>query len=430
MLRPRLVPRRRRLQLTALIVIAALGAGIGPVTAAGGGTKTSQPAMLTPVGAGITVTPLITVGETAGDDGYVFESVPDGIAVKVRNNAIADVYVNHETSRVPFPYTPSAPTELNSQNDFDNAQVSKLALHRKSAGVLSGTMVITSDDNYQRFCSSYLATAAEGFDREILFTNEESVDWVNRIRQRLAGRHRCGRGAPVGRGRRVRHQVRRANARSGAWAATTTRTPCPSPGFDDIVMLSGDDTFTNNPSQSQLYSYIAPDADAVWNDEGDALGVPDERLQAEVRGLRARRRDLGHRAVHPGPEAHRDGTQCRWDGLDGRGCTRVAGRPVSRSRRTARHGSATRTASASMARSGSSMTGRAPRTTSSASSASRTSRTTSDRACPMSRTSSTPAGAPRLCSAPPAPPFRNSDPDLDERASLEDGPRSRTTRPR
>ena len=67
--------------------------------------------MMTAVGAGITVTPLITVGETAGDDGYVFESVPDGIAVKVRDNGVADIYVNHETSTVPFPYTPAAPTE-------------------------------------------------------------------------------------------------------------------------------------------------------------------------------------------------------------------------------------------------------------------------------------------------------------------------------
>jgi hypothetical protein len=40
------------------------------------------------------------------------------------------------------------------------------------------------------------------------------------------------------------------------------------PGFDDVVLLSGDDTFTNLPSQSQLFSYIAPDADAVWDDEG------------------------------------------------------------------------------------------------------------------------------------------------------------------
>ena len=61
------------------------------------------------------------------------------------------------------------------------------------------------------------------------------------------------------------------------------------PGFDDLVLLSGDDTFTNNPSQSQLYSYIAPDADAVWNDAGLAVGlqVDDCRATSGLRGLRA-----------------------------------------------------------------------------------------------------------------------------------------------
>ena len=265
--RLRLVPRRRRLQLTALLVIAALSVGVGPTTAAGGGTKTSQAAMMTAVGAGITVTPLITVGETAGDEGYVFESVPDGIAVKIRNNAIADVYVNHETSRVPFPYTPSAPTELNSQNDFDNAQVSLLKIHRKSAGVLTGSMVITSDENYQRFCSSYLATAAEGFDREILFTNEESVDWVNRTGEAwpaVIGADEARQSGLV-----VAYDVKSGENRP-IWGMGrhNHENSVPIPGFDDVVLLSGDDTFTNNPSQSQLYSYIAADADAVWNDQG------------------------------------------------------------------------------------------------------------------------------------------------------------------
>ena len=265
--RPRLVPRRRRLQIIALVVIAALGAGVVPATAASGGTKTTQAAMLTPVGAGITVTPLITVGETAGDDGYVFEAVPDGIAVKVRNNAVADVYVNHETSRVPFPYTPLAPTESNSQNDFDNAQVSLLKIHRKSAGVLSGSMVITSDSNYQRFCSSYLATAAEGFDREILFTNEESVDWVNRTGNAwpaVIGADEARQSGVV-----VAYDVETREDRP-IWGMGrhNHENSVPIPGFDEIVMLSGDDTFTNNPSQSQLYSYIAADTDAVWNDEG------------------------------------------------------------------------------------------------------------------------------------------------------------------
>jgi len=40
------------------------------------------------------------------------------------------------------------------------------------------------------------------------------------------------------------------------------------PGFGEVVLLTGDDTFTNSPSQSQLYSYIASGADAVWNDQG------------------------------------------------------------------------------------------------------------------------------------------------------------------
>jgi hypothetical protein len=60
-------------------------------------------------------------------------------------------------------------------------------------------------------------------------------------------------------------------------------------GYDDLVVLSGDDTFTSGPltdptvvpptnpptqlvpSQSELFSYIAPDADSVLDDEGDLL---------------------------------------------------------------------------------------------------------------------------------------------------------------
>ena len=39
--------------------------------------------------------------------------------------------MNHETSLVPFPFPtpPTATTEANSQNDFENAQVSLLTLN-------------------------------------------------------------------------------------------------------------------------------------------------------------------------------------------------------------------------------------------------------------------------------------------------------------
>ena len=78
--------------------------------------------MLTPVAPGVTVEPIITVGDTM-PGGYRFESIPDGIALKARGNGRLDVYVNHETSTVPFPYNARRRAGGELQNDFDNAQV-------------------------------------------------------------------------------------------------------------------------------------------------------------------------------------------------------------------------------------------------------------------------------------------------------------------
>ena len=134
--------------------------------------------MLTPVAPGSTVTPLLTVGDTVGH-GYRYESIPDGIAFRTKAHKL-DLYVNHETSQVPFPYAPSAPTEATSQNDFDNAQLSHLELDPQTAGILSGEYAITSDENFQRFCSNFLGDETNGFDKPLLFTNEEGIDWVKR----------------------------------------------------------------------------------------------------------------------------------------------------------------------------------------------------------------------------------------------------------
>jgi hypothetical protein len=259
--------RRSRARLVTALSVVALAATVSPASAANGGVLTAQPAMLTPSGPGMTVKPLITVGETIGDEGYRFESIPDGIALRTRGNGRVDVFVNHETSRVPFPYTPAAPTEGNSQNDYTNAMVSQLVFNRQSGKVVTARTVIESSSNYQRFCSSYLATAAEGFDREILFTNEEGIDWVNRSGDAWPATI----GAPEARqvGVVVAHDVKSGQTRP-IWGMGrhNHENSVPIPGYDDVVLLSGDDTFTNMPSQSQLYSYIAADADAVWNDQG------------------------------------------------------------------------------------------------------------------------------------------------------------------
>ena len=60
------------------------------------------------------------------------------------------------------------------------------------------------------------------------------------------------------------------------------------PGYDELVVLSGDDTFS--APASQVYSYIAPDSDAVWNDDGRALGVQSARPAFNDYGDLARRR--------------------------------------------------------------------------------------------------------------------------------------------
>lgn len=233
------------------------------------GFRTSQPAMLEGVG-GTRITPLMTVGETLAN-GYRFEAIPDGIAVNPRGHGLLDVYINHETSTVPFPYVAADPTALNSLNDFDNAQLSKLVLSRHSGRILSGKMVIKSSENFQRFCSNFLATRAQGFDRDILFTNEEATDFV----------YRTGQAWPTVAGDPAAQQagvVVAYDVKSGArkpilgMGRLNHENSVAIPGYRKVVMLTGDDTFTTNPAQSQVYSYIADNARAVWRDKGSLYG--------------------------------------------------------------------------------------------------------------------------------------------------------------
>ena len=124
---------------------------------------------------------IISVGDQIG--GYTFESIPDGVAVHVRNSGRADVFVNHETSTVPFPFSspwPQASSVEANQNDFTNSEVSRLNIHPRRIEITAASMAIKTVQNFQRFCSNFLATAKEGFTGPILFTNEEAQDWVYR----------------------------------------------------------------------------------------------------------------------------------------------------------------------------------------------------------------------------------------------------------
>ena len=270
--------RRTVLVCAAVAVVTVVGTAAALAGDNTSGFKTAQPAMLTGVMPGVQVTPLLTTGDVL-PSGYRFEAVPDGISLRTRGQGRVDLFVNHETSKVPFPYNTANPTAANGENDFDNAQVSQLILNQHSAGVLNGSFAISSSSGYQRFCSNYLATQKEGFDREILFTNEESPDYV--FRQTASWPPPIGDPAEKEVGLVVALDVKTGKHKPiYGMGRHNHENSIPIPGFGKPVVLSGDDTFTSGPltgvfapgavpSQSQLYSYIAPSTDALLADEGD-----------------------------------------------------------------------------------------------------------------------------------------------------------------
>jgi Alkaline phosphatase PhoX len=272
---------RARRSILATIAAGALAAGAVASVASGGpkaaGYNTAQAPMVTyttnPASgapASSTADAIISVGDTIG--GYTFESIPDGISVLARGNGRADVYVNHETSTVPFPFnSPWAGGEGN-QNDFTNSEVSQLTFTGHKIEINKASMAINGLENYQRFCSNYLATAVEGFKQPILFTNEEAQDWVFRsgtawpgptfIPPATAGAEQAG---VV-----VAHDVKNGKTKPiYGMGRHNHENSVAIPGFDELVVLSSDDTFqTNPPESSQLYMYMAADEDELWDDEG------------------------------------------------------------------------------------------------------------------------------------------------------------------
>jgi hypothetical protein len=274
-----------------LIIVSMLISPVGVFAAPGGnsGFKTSQPSMLTAVMSGVQITPLLTVGDVL-PSGFRFEAIPDGISLRTRGQGRVDLFINHETSKVPFPYNTAAPTAANGENDFDNAQVSQLILNQHSAGVLNGSFAISSSSGYQRFCSNYLATSKEGFDRDILFTNEESPDYV--LRQTASWPPVIGDPASSEVGLVVALDVQTGKHHPiYGMGRLNHENAVPIPGYGYPVVLSGDDTFTSGPltgvtfpagvaapAQSQLYSYVAPSTDALLADEGELWAFVSDNL--------------------------------------------------------------------------------------------------------------------------------------------------------
>ncbi len=241
--------------LVALALLAVAAAGIARGNS-GAAAATSTPALLAPVAPGVQVKPLISVGDKIGA-GYTFESIPDGIAWMKGKGSSIDLYVNHETSLVPFPVGFS---------DYTNAMVSRIAMDTKTQALTSGSYVIPSTANFQRFCSNFLAGKEHGFGRPVLLTNEEATDLVNR----------SGTAWPAGPGAEQAGVVVAYDIENDEYKAVYSmgrhnhENAVAIPGYKVSVILSGDDTFS--APASQLYMYLTHGAWGVMHDSGALYG--------------------------------------------------------------------------------------------------------------------------------------------------------------
>ena len=284
---------RRRRPIATLVALVLLLTVVTPALGASpsSGFSTDRPAMLDPVADDVTVKALISVGDMVG--AYRFESLPDGIAIWPRDRERVDLYVNHETSKVPF----------QGFTDYRNSEVSHLLIKRGNGKILSGDLVVPSSLGYQRFCSNFFAGRRPA-SNPLLLTNEETTDFVIRQPKPSWPRHRRRAGRSGGHGRGRRPDDRRHTSPSCGMGRHNHENAVAIPGYDEAVVVSAATTRSAPRARSSTCTW-PPDGDAVWNDDG-----PPVCLQVRQRPTieRLRRPPLGESITGefiPVPRRHR-----------------------------------------------------------------------------------------------------------------------------
>ena len=232
-----------------LLAIALAGAIVAPVGASASGNphfRTSEEAFLAideALPRGAWVRPIISSGDTIGD--FTFEGLPDGLGVRPgRRKGLIDVYVAHEQSTVAF----------RDNQDFQDSSISRVTLGTwgKQRARVMDAEVAMEPDGFLRFCSASMATPAEGMDDYVFFTGEETSDTVDGVQ----------RGFAVALNTETGH----ATSIPGMGRLNHENTVLVPGGWDELALLTTDDTFS--AGTSQLYMYLADDQDAIFADTG------------------------------------------------------------------------------------------------------------------------------------------------------------------
>ncbi len=206
------------------------------------------------------VTPIMSSGEQLGD--FTLRGLPDGIGLRSGAKHTVEVYLAHEETHVPF----------NNSADLQDASVSKLTLSTRQGpgqgGVLDASVALGPEAGFLRFCSAAMLGPDEGFDTDVYFTGEETNDVVPVVD-----------GAPYDADPGAGDGMRQAGYAVALDTATGEYTQVAGlgrlnhentvglQGYDEISLLTTDDTFSR-PS-AQVYMYRADDQAAVFGDEGE-----------------------------------------------------------------------------------------------------------------------------------------------------------------
>ena len=250
---------RPRRSLRAILVALALTLALPVMTTGAQGHPNQAPkvslAAAAPAGSQV----IGLINSTQEFDGTMFEGIPDGLGVVPVGNGkrFIDIYVAFEQSHVPF---------MNVADREDSSvQVARLDLKTKQ--IVSLDEVLPPTAGYIRFCSAFMAGPAQGFDDYTFFVNEESTDYLP-----VPAGAQYGADPSITPFRQAGYAVW-LDTSSGEYAQVPgmgrhnhENTVIVPGGWDDIVALSGDDTFSA-PS-SQLYMYAAANPGAFKQDKG------------------------------------------------------------------------------------------------------------------------------------------------------------------
>lgn len=215
---------------------------------------TSDPPLVTLNVAG-DVVPILSVGDIVSD--IKFEGIPDGVGIVDGDEpGTVDVFVAHEQTTVPF----------FGERDFQDASVTQWTIDTATNEVLGASEPISPDNGFLRFCSAAIAGPEHGFSSPVFFANEETNDIVS-----------VPSGAPYGADPAIAPQRQGGYAvildtESGEFTEVAGlgrlnhENTVALPGYNQIALLTTDDTFT--ATTSQLYMYLANDESHVWQDKG------------------------------------------------------------------------------------------------------------------------------------------------------------------